>query len=275
MCDAALENSFSHASATIPKESHPTVFAAPQRKGALSSAVGVAFDLEGTTVDLEAFRHGGHLKAAQELGIELSRERAIAHLEHFIGGPDEKVAEDLHDLCSHTLPRIEFVQEFLRLTRESFEINVLDAAIRPRDGVVDFIDWLREQNSPFAIGSLTEREQAIMIIRRSGLDQVFGEKILVREDVLNLKPAPDIYLKTAEVMGISPRRQIVFEDSPRGVIAAIVAGSHAVAMPVVTQAEALEALKVSGASHIYYSWRDPALKDYAARLIQELGTQSL
>lgn len=52
---------------------------------------GIAFDLKGTVVDVEAAHHNGHLAAAAEFGLTISLEEAYARLPHFIGGPDEKV----------------------------------------------------------------------------------------------------------------------------------------------------------------------------------------
>ncbi len=253
-------------------DTHSTVVVAPRKAGPLTSKVGAAFDLEGTTVDLERFRHGGHLQAAAKLGIQLSRDEAVLEVEHFIGGPDEMVAADLHALSSSPLPKIEFVERFLAFTKESFEAQVQREVISPRAGVVEFIDWLRGRDIPFSIGSLTARDQAFSIIKRTGLDLVFGaQQVLVREDVINVKPAPDVYLETAEIMRISPARQIVFEDSPRGVVAAIAAGSLPIGMPVILQDSTLRALEDAKASRIFTDWRDASLREYVGKLVEKLG----
>ena len=41
--------------------------------------------------------------------------------------------------------------------------------------------------------------------------------IITGDDVTRGKPAPDIFLKAAEMAGVPPSRCIVFEDSPLGV----------------------------------------------------------
>jgi pseudouridine 5'-phosphatase len=49
--------------------------------------------------------------------------------------------------------------------------------------------------------------------------------------VLRGKPAPDIFLVTAELMGIAPGSCVVIEDSPNGLAAALAAGMRAIGFP--------------------------------------------
>ena len=46
-----------------------------------------------------------------------------------------------------------------------------------------------------------------------------------------MKPAPDLFLKAAERLGVDPSDCIVFEDSPNGIRAAHAAGMRVVAVP--------------------------------------------
>ena len=56
------------------------------------------------------------------------------------------------------------------------------------------------------------------------------EHIVTAEDVAHGKPAPDIFLKAAELAGVPPHRCIVFEDSPLGVQGGLAAGMAVVAI---------------------------------------------
>ena len=55
--------------------------------------------------------------------------------------------------------------------------------------------------------------------------------IITGDDVVNGKPAPDIFLKAAELAGVPPSHCIVFEDSPFGVKGGLAGGMQVVAMP--------------------------------------------
>ena len=67
-------------------------------------------------------------------------------------------------------------------------------------------------------------------LERLGLRGFVGA-IVTRDMVLNPKPAPDAYLKTAETLQVSPDRTVALEDSEPGCRAAKAAGIRAVAIP--------------------------------------------
>ena len=54
--------------------------------------------------------------------------------------------------------------------------------------------------------------------------------IWTADEAMAGKPAPDIYLKVAESLGISPERCLVFEDVPNGILAGKNAGMRVCAV---------------------------------------------
>ena len=62
------------------------------------------------------------------------------------------------------------------------------------------------------------------------------------------KPAPDVYLRAAELLEIPPRNCVVFEDSPVGVAAAGAAGMRVVG--VLTHSTALDGVRFSIANFL-------------------------
>jgi len=57
------------------------------------------------------------------------------------------------------------------------------------------------------------------------------QTIVAGTDVLRTKPAPDVYLRAAEEIGIAPADCTALEDSATGVTAAKAAGMRAIAVP--------------------------------------------
>lgn len=55
--------------------------------------------------------------------------------------------------------------------------------------------------------------------------------ILTAADVPAGKPAPDIYLASAQRMGVAPENMLVLEDSPTGTRAGVAAGAYVVSVP--------------------------------------------
>lgn len=238
------------------------------KKETINMIKGIAFDLEGTVVDLEKLHHDAHLEVFRRVGLNLSVGEAIEKIEHFIGGPDRALMEDVHNLGYQSMP----VKEMLDLDKELYEEQLRGKEIFPRLGFLKFLKKIKELGIPYSIGSLTTAEQANIILSKSGLYDYFPrEKIVLREHVQNLKPAPDVYLETAKRMGINPSRQLVFEDSHNGVKAAIVAGSKAIGMPVYNTSFIIDRLLESGAFQVFSSWEKIDL----LKLLEEISKSLL
>jgi sugar-phosphatase len=65
-------------------------------------------------------------------------------------------------------------------------------------------------------------------LKASGLPR--PEVFVTSSDITNGKPAPDPYLKGAEVLGFSPRDCVVVEDAPAGVRSGKAAGTRVIAL---------------------------------------------
>lgn len=229
---------------------------------------GVAFDLEGTLIDVERAHHEGHLRAAAEVGVRLTLEEALARLPHFIGGPDEAVAQEIWELSD----RSSSPARILDRTRHHYAVVLPELPIVLRPGVHEVLTALAQSGIPLAVGSLTPSAQAQLLLERSWLKNLIPhERIVLREAVVNPKPAPDVFLETARRMGIDPRGQLVFDDSPNGIRAALAAGSTPVAMPVYRRKETLTALVEAGAIRMFVDWRELNILKLIANIGEEVA----
>jgi HAD superfamily hydrolase (TIGR01509 family) len=57
------------------------------------------------------------------------------------------------------------------------------------------------------------------------------DEVVTSDDVELGKPEPDIFLYAAKLLGVDPKRCLVFEDAPAGVLAAQRAGMQVVIVP--------------------------------------------
>lgn len=224
---------------------------------------GIAFDLEGTVIDIEEAHHQAHLRVMRDAGIDVPLERALVLIPHFIGGPDAKVMEEIYCAGNKAVTLEEMTKRdhvyFLEF-REQMEIQ-------PRPGFLDVLDWFQETGKPVSIGSLTKREDALFLLNRSGLlSRIPLARIVLAEDVKQVKPAPDVFLETARRMKVDAEAQLVFEDSPRGVTAALAAGSHAIGMPVYNKPETVIPLVQAGVVRIFMDWREMNCQSLIANL---------
>ena len=92
--------------------------------------------------------------------------------------------------------------------------------LRPVKGVSEFIPQLKIPVAVVSNSSLWQVEKAIEYLQLN--DVVKGK--FSAEMVENPKPAPDVYLHAAHVLGVRPEECLVVEDSLSGVHAASTAG---------------------------------------------------
>lgn len=98
-----------------------------------------------------------------------------------------------------------------------------------KEGVYDFLCRCRERGLALGIATSSSRELVESVVKVHGLADFFS-CIITGCDVSKGKPAPDIYLKAAEKLGISPAQCLVFEDVAAGIRAGKDAGMRVCAV---------------------------------------------
>jgi HAD superfamily hydrolase (TIGR01509 family) len=192
----------------------------------------VIFDNDGVLVDSEPISNrilAGHLT---ELGHPTTYEESIRD---YMGSAMHRVHDVVWERSGRRLP-----EGF----NDTFHQRVFDAFARelePVEGVVDVLDKLAADGVPYCLASSGSHERIRVALRRTGLYERFGEeRIFSSQDVGRGKPAPDLFLHAAEVMGVQPGRCGVVEDSPLGVRAAVAAGMDVYGFTAMTPRERLE-----------------------------------
>lgn len=93
------------------------------------------------------------------------------------------------------------------------------------------------------VASNGSRAATVAKLRQTSLAAAFGDRIYSSDDVVEGKPAPDLFLHAAEMMGVDPRSCLVIEDSEAGVQSAKEANMAVIAVrhenPHCAQIEAL------------------------------------
>lgn len=97
------------------------------------------------------------------------------------------------------------------------------------DEVAAFAESLRGK-VPMAIATGGTRMVIEKTLQVVGISDWFDE-VVTAEDVAEGKPAPDIFLKAAKLLGVDPSRCLVLEDAPAGILSAQRAGMQVVAVP--------------------------------------------
>lgn len=89
----------------------------------------------------------------------------------------------------------------------------------------EFLDWLKENNIPRTIATMSEKSNVDFYIKEFNLEKWFDiDKIVYSDGTIKGKPAPDIYEIAAEKLGLKPQECVVVEDAVSGIEAARAAG---------------------------------------------------
>lgn len=103
--------------------------------------------------------------------------------------------------------------------------------LKIKKGLLELINYLKENNYLIAIASSSKKERINWYLEIININKNIFNVITCGDDIINGKPAPDIFLKTCEKLNVKPSRTIVLEDSNNGIKAAKKAGCISVLIP--------------------------------------------
>ena len=92
------------------------------------------------------------------------------------------------------------------------------------------LEQVLRMNLPLAVATSSVSASARPLLDRTGIRSFFSV-VITGDEVQRGKPAPDIYLRAAEELGISPEACLVVEDSLAGIAAGKTANMRVAAIP--------------------------------------------
>ena len=98
----------------------------------------------------------------------------------------------------------------------------ITGGVRATNGAIELLEAIRGSR-PLAVASNGSREIVEATLRAASIPEVF-DAVVVLEAPLRPKPAPDIYLRACELLGVAPERALAIEDSVPGARSASAAG---------------------------------------------------
>ena len=180
---------------------------------------GVIFDLDGVLTDTAEFHYLGWQALADSEGLAFDRAaneqlRGVSRRDSLLlmlG--DREVAEDE-------------LQEMMERKNQLYLRYLED--MTPQDtlpGAVSLVIDAKRRGMKVAIGSSSKN--APVVLDKLGIAELF-DAVADGNSVEHAKPAPDLFLKAAELLGLPPESCVVVEDAESGVDAALAAGMVAV-----------------------------------------------
>jgi HAD superfamily hydrolase (TIGR01509 family) len=181
---------------------------------------GILFDMDGVLVDSEPLFHKAVNVMVERYGAAPITEEE--NNRYLLGTTVEETWVRVKDLRNIPQTPAELLAGYNDVVKD-----VLRSDLVPRPGVVDLVAEARRRNLPIAVASSSLREWVNLKLDVIGLTHAFPVK-LGGDDIENGKPAPDIYIKAARLIGLEANQCVAIEDSPVGLAAASSSGAYTV-----------------------------------------------
>jgi putative hydrolase of the HAD superfamily len=180
------------------------------------------FDFDGTIIDTETAWYVAFREAYKEHGVDLTL---------------DQYSECIGTSSTNFDPYEYLITELkLPIDRQLFRdsVNICHSKLMEseqiRSGVQHYLDSAKAAGLRIGLASSSSKEWVDKHLDQLGLHHYF-DCIRTADDVLNVKPDPELYIQTLACLGVQANEAVAIEDSPNGAIAAKNAGMHCVITP--------------------------------------------
>lgn len=181
----------------------------------------VIFDMDGVLTDSEPLINEAAVSMFKEKGFVVQPEDFLPFVgageDRYIGGVAEKYG---------------FPLDLPAAKRRTYEIY-LDLVPQHLDafpGACDLVHACHRSQRKVAVASSADQVKVTANLRKIGLPPEVWDAVVTGEQVNRKKPAPDIFLAAAEILGLEAAECVVVEDAVNGIQAAKAAGMRCIAV---------------------------------------------
>jgi beta-phosphoglucomutase family hydrolase len=213
------------------------------------------FDMDGTLVDNMRFHTEAWGKMLEENGIEMN---AHDFLVKTAGKTNREILPTVFGEISDE--RI----ESLGARKETLYRELFLPERRVVEGALEFLEEARSLGVKMAVATAAPVGNMEFILDGLDLRRFFGA-ITTADDILSGKPDPEIFLVSAEKLGVEPQNCLVFEDAIGGFEAAHRAGMRSIGIATVNPIEAI--LKLDSVVEAHADFSGLSVQELIARYV--------
>ena len=183
---------------------------------------GVIFDMDGLMMDTESIGFAAFDKAMRECGYSYRKETYTDLIGLDAGSAKRALYKKYGD-------RFPFETVCRKMNRHE-QNHIRKYGIPLKRGILELLTFLERHSIEKGVGTSTAKEKAIKKLTCTSLKRFFTV-IVGGDEVDRGKPEPDIFLKVAAGLRVSPARCFVIEDSEPGIWAAFRGGMMPIMIP--------------------------------------------
>lgn len=127
-------------------------------------------------------------------------------------------------------------EELWKYTREFNADFYANNKVPVKKGLYVLLDYLKNNGYKLAVASSTSKRGVERNLKDAGVLEYF-DALVCGDMVTNSKPAPEIYLKACEALGVEPSEALALEDSRNGLLSAHRAGMKVIMVPDLWEAD--------------------------------------
>lgn len=188
----------------------------------LSDFDAVIYDMDGVLINSEPFWKETEIKVFKKVGIDFVK----------VGG-EKTVGLRIDEVIEYWFSRYPWsnmsLSEVLQEIMDEM-VGRVKTEGESLPGVQESIAFFKEKGKRIALASSSYHILINAVLEKLSIRSHF-EVINSAEDLKYGKPHPEIYINTADQLGIAPTRCLVIEDSMNGIISGKAAKMHVVAIP--------------------------------------------
>lgn len=175
----------------------------------------VIFDVDGTLVDSEVVFVKAAIKNMEVNGYNIPMSAIMGIIgQNRIAG--RKLIESTQD---DSFDYDKYIKDYEKIRSEILE----NEPLKLKKGALNILNYCKEHNIKMAIATSTYKEKQVKVLTNLGIIDYF-DYMVFGDEIINSKPAPDIYLKVYEHYNLDKDEMIIYEDSNNGILSGYNAG---------------------------------------------------
>ena len=214
---------------------------------------GVIFDMDGLLLDSETYWERARREYCRSHGCDWTAQDELAAK----GKNSPEWADLIKERCHLDSSRQEIIRGVAERMRQRYQRRL---PLLP--GAVSVVETLGDR-FPLGLASSSPSDLIEYVLRKAGIWSRFAA-VVSADEVGRGKPAPDVFLTTADRMRCRPADVVVFEDSSAGIVAARNAGMRVIAVPNRHYPPTPEALELA-------SLVLPSLRDFREEMLAAMS----